>query len=111
MKFFGLGPDGKFRDEVELSKQLADDLARIIALAQLLEPFEDARQRFLRLRDRHLRVVLALALQALVMFAKFFPIEFSEALTGSTKDGSRMTRGVDGGLTTLQGHAAGADPV
>jgi hypothetical protein len=111
VEFFGFGPEGKLRHDVELFEQLPDDFTRIVSLAELLEPLEDARQRFLSLRDRHLRVVLALALEALVMASKFFAVELRETLTGSAKDRSRMTWDVGGRQTTLQGHAAGAHPV
>ena len=56
MQLIRFGPNGKLRDEIELTQQLPNHFARIFALAQLLEPFEDAGQRFLRLRDRHFRV-------------------------------------------------------
>jgi hypothetical protein len=111
MKLSGFGPEGEFRHDVELFEQLANHFTGIVALAELLEPFEDARQRLLRLRDRYLRVVLALAFQALVMSFELFAVELGKTLTGSAEERSLMTWDVDGRLTTLQGHAAGADPV
>ena len=111
VKLSGFGPGGEFRDDVELAEQLANKLAGILALTQLLELLEDASERFLGLGNRPFRVVLALAFKALVMLAELLAKELREALTRGARKGSRQTWCVDGRQTTLQGHAAEQDSV
>jgi hypothetical protein len=111
MKLTGFGPGGEFGHDVELAKQLANELAGIFALTQLLHLLEDSRERVFGLRDGAFRVVLTLSFKALVMLTKLFAEELRETLTGGTRERSRQTRGVDGRQTALQGHAAGQDSV
>ena len=75
MNLAGLCPLGQLGDEVELPEQLPHHLTGIVALAELLELFHDARERFLGLRNRAIRVVLALSFEALMMLEELFPEE------------------------------------
>ena len=77
MKLSGFGPEGEFRHDVELAKELTDQLTRIVALTELLHLLENLRQRVFRLRDGHGGVVLALSFQTLVMFSEFFAVELN----------------------------------
>src|SRR5687767_14340138 len=60
MQGVDFSPRGEFGHDVELSQQLPNDFARIVAHAELLELFHDFRERVFGLRDCQLRVVLAL---------------------------------------------------
>ena len=82
MELTGIGPHREFGDDVELAEELTHHLAGVVALAELLEPRHDARQRLFGLTDGHIRVVLALPLETGVMFEKFLSVEVREALTG-----------------------------
>ena len=89
MKLVRFSPRGQLGDEVELPEQFPHHLTRIVALAQLLELPHDARQRFLRLRDGAVGVVLALPLEALMMFEELFAEEVRKTLTGGRTHGAR----------------------
>ncbi len=84
MKLSGFGPGGEFCHDVELAKELADQLTGVFALTQLLHLLEDPRKRVFRLGDRHRGVVLALSLQTLMMFSKFFAEKLNHTLAGRT---------------------------
>ncbi len=101
MQLTRFGPGGEFGHDVELAKELADELAGVVALTELLDLLEDSRERIFGLRDRAFRVVLTLTFEALMMFEELFAEELGEALTGSTGQGSWLTWGVDGRQTTL----------
>lgn len=107
MKLAGFGPGGEFGHDVELAKQLADELAGIFALTELLHLLEDSGERVFGLGDGTRRVVLTLSFEALVVLTKLFAEELCETLTRGTSERSRQSRGVDGRQTALQGHAAG----
>ena len=77
MKLSGFGPEGEFRHDVELAKELTDQLTGVFALTELLHLLEDFRERVFRLGDCHGGVVLALSFQTLVMFSKFFAVELN----------------------------------
>ena len=57
MQLTGFSPGGEFSDDVELAKELTDDLAGVFALAELLDLLEDSGERIFGLRDRAFRVV------------------------------------------------------
>jgi hypothetical protein len=104
MKLSGFGPEGEFRHDVELAKELADHLAGVFALTKLLHLLEDPRECVFRLGDGHGGVVLTLSLQTLVMFSEFFAVELNHRLARWPMQRSRLTWGVDGRQTALQGH-------
>ena len=87
MQLTGFGPGGEFGHDVELAKELADELARVVALAELLHLLEDSRERVLGLRDRAFRVVLTLTFEALMVFEKLFAEELCQALTRGARQG------------------------
>ena len=101
MKLTGFGPGGEFCHDVELAKQLADELAGIFTLTKLLHLLEDSGERVFGLGDGPRRVVLTLSFKALVMFAELFAEELRETLTGGTRKRSRQARGVNGRQTAL----------
>jgi hypothetical protein len=107
MELTGFGPGGEFCHDVELAKQLADELAGVFTLTKLLHLLEDSGERVFGLGDGIRRVVLTLSFEALVVLTELFAEEFCETLTRGTRERSRQTRGVDGRQTALQGHAAG----
>jgi hypothetical protein len=80
MQMPGFGPGGEFGHDVELAEELADELAGILALTELLHLLEDSRERVLRLGNGQFGVVLTLSFEALVMFSKLFPEELDETL-------------------------------
>jgi hypothetical protein len=75
MKLIGLCPRGQLGDEIKLPEQFAHHLTGVIALAQLLELLHDAGERLFGLRDRAVRVVLALPFETLVMLEELFAKE------------------------------------
>ena len=101
MQLTGFGPGGEFGDDVELAQELADELAGVVALTELLHLLEDSRERILGLRDGAFRVVLTLTFEALMMFEKLFAEELGQTLTRGARQGSWLTWGVDGRQTTL----------
>ena len=82
MNLIGLGPGGKLGDEVELAKQLAHHLARIVALTERVEVGEHELERVFGLRNGDVGVVLALPFETPMMFEKLFAEELGETLTG-----------------------------
>jgi len=75
VEFVGFGPGGELGDKVELSEELAHHLTGIIALTQHFQPVDDARNGVFGLGNRRVRVVLALALETLLMLEKLFAVE------------------------------------
>lgn len=69
MELTGIGPGGEFGDEIEFSEQFTHHLTGILPLTQLLELTHDARERILGLRDRDIRVILALPFEARMVLA------------------------------------------
>src|SRR5918995_194230 len=63
-----VGPGREAGEYVELSQQAADHFFSVLLAAELIELAHDARQRSLHIENRALRVVLALMLEALLMF-------------------------------------------
>ena len=101
MELTRLCPGGEFGDDVELAKELADELGGIVALTELLHLLENSGERILGLGDGALRVVLTLQFEALMMFEEFFAEELGQAMTRCAGQGSLLTWGVDGRQTTL----------
>lgn len=104
MELVWVGPSGQLGDEIEFLQELTDHAAGVLALAELFELRHDARERVFGLGDRDVRVVLALALQARMVFQKFFTVEIGEALTGRSEHRVWVTRNVGALRATLQGH-------
>jgi hypothetical protein len=100
----GLGPGGKLCDHVDPAKELADHLAGIVALTKDIEVGQQSLECVFGLGNGHVRVVLALAFQASMMFEQLFAVELTETLTG----GSAKRPGQAGNLhsleATLHGH-------
>jgi hypothetical protein len=113
MELIGVGPGRELGNKVELSKELTHHLTGIGSLAQRVEPIDDARDCVLGLRNRGVRVVLALPFQALLMFEKFFTKEVGETLAAWSEVVTRESGKAGGGYltTTLQSHQLGVDPV
>lgn len=103
MQGAGFGPFREFRYSVELAKELADNFAGIIALAELLELTHDARERVLGARNRAFGVVLTLLLEALMMSEKFFAEELMTTLTDGAEERLRTLK-LDGYVSILRGH-------
>jgi hypothetical protein len=104
MELVRVGPSGQLGDQIELLEEFAHHVARVVALAQLLELSHDSRQGIFGPRDGHLGIVFALPFEAGVMLEKLFAIEIGETVTGRTEHGVRETRNVDACKTTFQGH-------
>jgi hypothetical protein len=106
MELVDVGPGGELCDKVELSEELTHHLTGIVSLAQHFEPLDDARDGVLSLRNRRVRVVLALAFQALLMFEELFSEEVGEALAPWREVMARKHGVVNNGCltTTFQGH-------
>ena len=104
MKLLGIGPGRQSSDHVEAPKQLAHHLAGVLALAELLELFEDPRQRVFRLRECVLGVVLTLTFQAAMMFEKFLAEELRKTLARRPVQWRCRTWMTVGVQSTLQGH-------
>jgi len=110
VKCLRFGPSRKVCDGVYLSKKLTDDFTRVITLAQSLDLFHRAREGVFGLRNRRVRVVLALPLEAVMMFQEFFAEELREALTDRSVQWPCQAREVDVHLTTLRGHLLKRQP-
>ena len=91
MELTGIGPSGKLGDTVEFSKELTNRPAGILALAEKFDLCHQAGQRILRLADGHVRVVLALALEAGVVLVQFLPEEVGQTLTGGIPERKLVT--------------------
>ena len=104
MELTGIGPSRELGDEIEFSKKFAHHLTGIFALTQLLELFHDPRQSVFGLADRAVRVVLALALEARVVFAEFLSEKVRQTLARCVPQHLRMTGGDAGSETTLEDH-------
>jgi len=72
MKCFWIGPGRQVRHRVDLPQQLRDHVARIRALAELIEFGKNAREGVFGLDDREFGVVLALFIEAPMMFDELF---------------------------------------
>jgi len=75
MQSSGFRPRRQIRDEVELSQQISNQLARIVALTEGIDLGEDAGEDVFGLDDREFGEVLALLLEALVVFQELFSKE------------------------------------
>ena len=72
VKRFRVRPRRQVGHHIDLPEEAFDHVARISALAELIEFGKDARQRIFSLDDRKLRVVLALLIEAPMMLDELF---------------------------------------
>jgi hypothetical protein len=72
MKCFRIGPGRQVRHRIDLPPQLRDYVAGIGALAELIEFGKNAREGVFGLNDCELGVVLALFIEAPMMFDELF---------------------------------------
>ena len=72
MKRFGIGPGRQVRHRVDLPEELRNHVARIGALAELIEIRKDPGERVFGLRDGEFRVVFALLIKAPMMLDELF---------------------------------------
>ena len=82
MKGVRIGPGGQLGDRVDLAKQFADLLARIVALAEGVEVGHQAANGVLNLGNRRVGVVLALLFEAAMVLQKLFTEELGETRAG-----------------------------
>jgi hypothetical protein len=80
MEMPGFGVCGEVGDEVELPKQLFDDLAGVIALAEMIDLRHHAGEHAFGLLDGGIGKILALLLETPVMLREFLAKEGREAL-------------------------------
>ena len=80
MEVPGFGVCGEVGDEVELSKELFDDLAGVVALTQLIDLRHHTGEHAFGLFDGGVRKVFALLLETPVMLCEFLAKEGREAL-------------------------------
>ncbi len=91
MELTGIGPSGELGHAVESSEEFANHLAGILTLANIVDLGHQTGQRVLGLADGHIRVVLALTLEAGVMFVQFLPEEVCQTLTGGVPEERLVT--------------------
>jgi hypothetical protein len=99
-----VGPGGQLRDDVDLAEKLADHLTGVVSLAERVEIGEEPFERIFGLRNRDIRIVLALQLEMSMVLQNFFPKEVAETLT--RRSAERNVQGGDLGTleATFQGH-------
>jgi hypothetical protein len=71
----GIGPAGQASHDFELPQEAADHLVGVLLCGKLFQLGQDARQRRLDRRDRALRIVLTLLLEAVLQLEKLFTIK------------------------------------
>ena len=106
MELVGFGPGRELCDKVELSEELTHHLTGIVSPTQHFKLPDDTRDGVLGLGDRRVGIVLPVALQALLMFEKFFPEKIGEALASWREVVTRRPEVTVSGCltTTLEGH-------
>ena len=104
MKRLRIGPGGKLGDRIDLAKEFADFLARVVTLAQRVEVGHHPTDGILHLGDRRVRKILTLLFEAAMVLEKFLAEELSETRAGWPAQRTRETWNVEGSQTTLRGH-------
>jgi hypothetical protein len=105
MELVGFSPSRELGDYVYFPEQLAHDLAGIVSLAQLVELPHDPPEHVFSLGNRHVRVVLALAFEALMMLEELLTEKFCKACARGTTKRPCPVKNVDTRRTILGGHA------
>ena len=104
MELTGVGPGRKPGDTIEFAEELANHLAGIFALADLLDLRHQPGKRVFGLRDRNLGVILALTLETGVVLVELLTEEVGETLAGHIPDQSGMPRNNTVRQTSLEDH-------
>ena len=104
MRSVDFGKGGEVGHGVDLSEELANDFAGILALTQAFDLAHRPRERLFRALDRDVGEILPLAFEAPMMFQKLFAEELRETLTGRTAERLGEARRIDAGQATVRGH-------
>lgn len=104
MQGFRFGPGRKLGHGVYLPEEAADDFTGILALTQAFNLRHRARERVFGLGDGHVRVVLALLLETLVMLEKFLAKELRETLTTRAGEWPSPHNGINACQAIFRGH-------
>lgn len=105
MQLFEFGEGRQVRDGVELFEEVGDHLRSVVALTELVDVFEDAAEGVFSLGDGKVREVLALHLQALMMFQELLAEELRQALAGLTAKRPHDLQHIHDSLATLDCHS------
>ena len=91
VKLCGVEPAGQAGDGVELSKQPAHQLVRIVLRAQLIELTEDLGERLVRRCDGAFREVFALGRETSAVLEEFLAVEVGQAGSRSARNPAGLT--------------------